>query len=102
MPSRRTVGRISSSTSRVHSEYSVCSAAIGCTLWARSMVRGRGLGQAEVAHLALLHQLGHGAHRLLDRRVGVDAVLVVEVDHLDAEPLQALVAAACAHSRACR
>ena len=30
-PSSRTVGRTSSSGSRVHSEYSVCSAAIGCT-----------------------------------------------------------------------
>ncbi len=30
---------------------------------------GRGLGEADVADLALLHQLGHAADRLLDRHV---------------------------------
>ena len=50
---------------------------------------GRRLRQADVAHLACAHQLGHGADRVLDRRVGVDAVLVVEVDRVDAEPLEA-------------
>ena len=48
----------------------------------------RGLGQAEVAHLPLLDQPGHRADRLLDRHGGIDAVLVVEVDHLDAEALE--------------
>ena len=38
MPSSRSTGRISLSTCRVHSEYSVCSAVIGCTAWARRMV----------------------------------------------------------------
>ena len=47
-----------------------------------------GLGEPEVAHLALLHELGHCADRLLDRRLEVDAVLVVEVDRVDAEALQ--------------
>jgi hypothetical protein len=41
---------------------------------------GRRLGQPEVAHLALGHQLGHRADRLLDRRARVHPVLVVEVD----------------------
>ena len=45
-----------------------------------------------------LHQLGHRADRVLDRRVGIDAVLVVEVDRLDAEPLQARLAATAARS----
>ena len=49
-------------------------------------------GQAERAHLALLDEPLHRAHRVLDRRVGVDAVLVVEVDDLDAEALQARLA----------
>lgn len=52
---------------------------------------GRRLGQAEEPDLALLHQPGHGPDRLLDRRVGIDAVEVVEVDVIDAEPLQAAV-----------
>ena len=34
------------------SEYSVCSAVIGWTAWARADRLGRGLGEAEVAHLA--------------------------------------------------
>ena len=52
----------------------------------------RGLRQAETAHLALGHQLAHGPDGLLDRGVGVHAVLVVEVDVVDAQPGQRAVA----------
>src|SRR6266536_3355709 len=38
-----------------------------------------GLGQADVAHLALGDQVGQGADGLLDGRVRVDPVLVVEI-----------------------
>ena len=38
MPSSRSSGSTSSSGSRVHSEYSDCSAVIGCTAWARRIV----------------------------------------------------------------
>src|SRR3954471_2461711 len=38
IPSSSSVGRISRSGSRHHSEYSLCSAATGCTAWARRMV----------------------------------------------------------------
>lgn len=44
--------------------------------------------KAERAHLALAHQLGHGADGVLDRYVRVDAVLVVEIDDICAEPLE--------------
>src|SRR6266511_1468055 len=47
---------------------------------------GRRFRQAEVPHLARFDELGHRADRLLDRRVRVDAVLVVEVDVVNAEP----------------
>ena len=50
------------------------------------------LGETEIAHLPLLDELGHRADRLLDRRVRVDAVLVVDVDVVGAEPLQRSVA----------
>ena len=40
MPSSRQTGSTSSSGSRVHSEYSVWSAVIGCSRWARRMVSG--------------------------------------------------------------
>ena len=47
-----------------------------------------GLGQSDVADLALGHQLGHSADGVLDRSVRVDPVLVVQVDVVGAEPLQ--------------
>jgi hypothetical protein len=49
---------------------------------------GRGLRHAEVAHLAGLDQLAHGAGGVLNRHVGVDAVLVKHVDVVDAQPSQ--------------
>ena len=60
---------------RVHS----VGAADGC---------GAGLGQADEADLALSDQLGQGADGVLDGRVRVDPVLVVQVDVVGAEPLQ--------------
>jgi hypothetical protein len=50
--------------------------------------RGAGLRHAEVAHLALGHELRHRPDRLLDRGRAVDAVQVVEVDVVDPEPPQ--------------
>ena len=49
---------------------------------------GAGLGQADVADLALGDQLGQRADGVLDRGVRVDPVLVVQVDVVGAEPLQ--------------
>ena len=46
---------------------------------------------AEEADLSLPDQFGHGADRLLDGHGGIDAVLVVEVEVLDAEPLEGAV-----------
>src|SRR5208337_3181986 len=48
--------------------------------------RGRRLAQAEVTHLPLPDQLRHGADGLFDGDVWIDAVLVVEVDGIDAQP----------------
>src|SRR4051812_38926179 len=48
----------------------------------------RGLAEAEVADLALGDELAHRADGLLDRRLGIDAVQVVEVDVVAAEALQ--------------
>ena len=53
---------------------------------------GRGLAQPEESDLAGRDQLGHGPDGLLDRRVLVHPVLVVEVDVIDSEPLQTGVA----------
>src|SRR3954468_23456781 len=54
---------------------------------------GTGLGQAKKAHLALLHELRHGADRILNRRVRVDPVLIVKIDAIDLEPAQTCFAA---------
>jgi hypothetical protein len=51
------------------------------------------LGQPQEPDLAGGDQVGHGADGLLDRRLGVDAVLIIEIDRLDAEARQAAVAA---------
>src|SRR5438270_4121617 len=47
------------------------------------------LAEPVVAHVGLLDEAAHRADRVLDRHARVDAVLVVEVDRVDAEPLQA-------------
>ncbi len=91
MPSSRIVGRISASSSRVHSEYSVCSAVIGCVAWARRIVSGFASLRPMWRILPAATCSAERADRLLDRDVRVHAVLVVEVDVVDAEPLQRAV-----------
>src|SRR5258708_2135050 len=53
---------------------------------------GPRLTEAEISHLALLDEPAHRPHRVLDRYVWVNAVLVIKVDRVDAEPLQAHLA----------
>src|SRR6516225_9097826 len=50
------------------------------------------LAQPEITHLALFDEPRHRADGLFDRHGGIDPVLVVEVDGVDAEPLQARLA----------
>ena len=69
-----------SSGLRVHSEYSVCNAAIGCDRGGAAQRRGADFGQADRADLARLNRIGERADRLLDRRLRVEPVEVVEVD----------------------
>ena len=61
----------------------------------RPAKRGRRrLAEPERPDLALLAETRHRAHRLLDRDLRIHPVLVVEIDRLDAEPLQAGLAGA--------
>ena len=53
---------------------------------------GRRLGQAEMAHLALAHEVRHRADRLFDRHLRIDAMLIIQIDDIDPEPLQRRVA----------
>src|SRR6516164_2499367 len=46
----------------------------------------------ERAHLALLQEPRHGADRVFDRHRRIDAVLVIKIDHVDAEALEARLA----------
>ena len=84
MPSSSHAASTSSSGRRHHSEYSLCTAVTGCTACARRIVAGGRLGHAEVLHLAGLDELLDRAGDVLDGHVGVDSVLVVEVDGVDA------------------
>ena len=49
---------------------------------------GADLGQADMADIAGLHQVGDGADRVLDRHVRIEPRRAVDVDMVDAEPLQ--------------
>src|SRR5262249_12307334 len=56
--------------------------------------RRRRLAEPEGPDLALLTESRHGADRLLDGNLGVHTMLVVEVDRVDTESLEARVARA--------
>src|SRR6185369_5186442 len=49
----------------------------------------RRFGQAEIVDLSLFLEADHFADRIFDRHIRIDTVLVVKVDDLDAEPLEA-------------
>src|SRR5579859_4090545 len=93
MPNSRQTPSSSSSASRVQSEYSVCSAAMGCAAWARRSVAGAASEMPRWRTLPLPDQPSQRAHRVLDRHRRIDPVDVVEIDRVHAEALQAGLAA---------
>jgi hypothetical protein len=54
----------------------------------------RRLREAKVAYLSPVDEPRHGPHRILDRNLGVYPVLVVDVDRVDPEALEARIACA--------
>src|SRR6187401_2243229 len=58
----------------------------------RTDLLGGELAHADAAHLPCLHQLLHGADALFHRHVRVRTVLIVEVEGLDSDALEALLA----------
>jgi hypothetical protein len=74
--------------SRVHSEYSLCSASDRVGGVRAADRAGPGLGEPEVLDLTLGDELGHGAGDVLDRHRRVDPVLVEQVDPVRAQPPQ--------------
>ena len=49
---------------------------------------GFGFGQAKVAHFARFNELGHGTNGVLDRCLGINSVLIIEVDRIDLKAKQ--------------
>ena len=89
MPSSRHVASTSSSGSRVHREYSDCTAAIGCTAWARRIVAGDASEIPRWRTLPASTSSDSAPKVSSTGTVAVDAVLVVQVDRVDAEPRRA-------------
>src|SRR4051812_36005068 len=93
MPSSSQSGRISASTSRVHSEYSICTAAIGCTACARRIVA------APASQMPRWRTLPWRTRSLIAPTVSsidtsaFDPVDVIEIDDIGLEAREALVAA---------
>ena len=85
MPSSAHAASTPCSGRRHHRLYSLWIAVTGCTAWARRMVSLGGLGHAEVFDLSGVDQVFDCAGHLLDWHVGVDPVLVVQVDHVQPE-----------------
>jgi hypothetical protein len=88
MPSSAQAGRTSLSGCRHPSEYSLWTAATAWTACAPTDRRCPGFGQAEVPDLALRDQLPDRAGDLLYRRLGIDSVLVEQVDRVDSQARQ--------------
>ena len=59
-----------------------------CQSIAAADLVGRPFGKADIAHLAALDGAGQRLHRLLERRVPVVAVALVEIDEVGAQPPQ--------------
>ena len=85
MPSSAQTGSTSFSGRRHHSEYSLWTAVTAWTACARRIVCRPGFGKAEVPDLALRDQVPDRAGDLFYRHVGIDSVLVEQIDRLDAE-----------------
>ena len=88
MPSSSSVGSISCSGSRHHSEYSLCSAVTGWTACARRIVCTPASDRPKCFTLPCPDQVLHRAGDVLDRHFGIDAVLVEQIDGVDLEPLE--------------
>ena len=75
---------------------------MGCTAWARRIVRRRPRTSRGSRTLPSRHQLRHRADRVFDRRLGIDAVLVIESIVLDARAASGSPRRPCEHRPGCR
>src|SRR5215472_2936766 len=92
MPSSRQTPITSFSGARVQWKYSDCNAVMGWAACARRIVVAPASEKTKEAHFAFLNEFRHCANGLLDWRVWIDAMLVVEINHIHTEPAQTAVA----------
>ena len=88
MPSSSSAGNTSCSGSLVHSEYSLW---IEVTGWTGVRTTNRLCScftKAEVLNLTFLNQVLHRSRDVFDRHVGVDAVLIKQIDNVGLEALE--------------
>ncbi len=79
---------ISSSGFRYQSEYSLCRAVTGCTAWARRMVFAPASDIPKCLTLPCwIRSLTRSGH-VFDGHLGIDAVLIEQIDGIDAEALE--------------
>src|SRR5277367_2069802 len=83
MPSERVTSRVSSASWRYNNEYSVCTAAIGCTALARRTRSG------DASDMPRNRTLPCSTNRFIDRNRWIDAVLEIQVDHVFVQTFQA-------------
>ena len=88
MPSSRSSGMMRGSRLRSHSEYSLCSAEIGCTACARRMVCSPASDSPRKRTFPSRTSSAIAPTDLLDRHLGIDAVLIEQIDVVGAEPPQ--------------
>jgi len=88
MPSSRQVGRVSSSTPRETSEYSICTSLIACTACARRMLSAPTPNNPDAWTGPACTQVSDRADGVLDRNVRVEPGQPVDVGVIGAEPSQ--------------
>ena len=88
MPSSSSVGSTSSSGSRHHSEYSLCSAVTGCTACARRIVCTPASDSPKCLTLPSRISSFTAPATSSIGTFGIDAVLIEEIDRVGLEPLQ--------------
>src|SRR6185437_4802082 len=52
----------------------------------------RGLAHPQMPHLSRAYEIGHRSDRILDRHLGIDAMLIVEIDVIHAQTPQRCIA----------
>ena len=74
--------------SRVNNEYYACTAEIGCTACARRIVVALASDNPKNRNFSRRNELRHRFDGLFNGSVGIDAVLIVHINYVDAQPFE--------------